>query len=44
MSPLVEDATKNDLTYRIIGAAKAVHNAIGSGYKEEIYERALESE
>lgn len=44
MSPLVLDATKNDLTYRIIGAAMAVHNAIGSGYKEEVYERALEVE
>ena len=44
MSKLVVDATKNDLTYRIIGAAMAVHNAIGPGYKEEIYERALEVE
>jgi GxxExxY protein len=44
MSPLVEDGAKNDLTYRIIGAAMAVHNAIGSGYKEEVYERALEVE
>lgn len=35
------DATGNDLTYRIIGAAMAVHNQIGPGYKEEIYENAL---
>ena len=41
MSPLVQDATNNDLTYRIIGAAMAVHNAIGPGFKEEVYERAL---
>ena len=41
MSKLVQDATGNDLTYRIIGAAMAVHNEIGSGYKEEVYERAL---
>ena len=44
MSPLVTDATNNDLTYRIIGAAMAVHNTIGPGYKEEVYERALEVE
>lgn len=40
--PLVTDATGNDLTYRIIGAAMAVHNEIGYGFKEEVYERALE--
>ncbi len=41
MPELVVDATDNDLTYRIIGAAMAVHNFLGPGYKEEIYERAL---
>lgn len=41
MSPLIEDATGNDLTYRIIGAAMTVHNELGLGYKEEVYERAL---
>jgi GxxExxY protein len=41
---LVQDSTGNDLTYRIIGAAMAVHNALGSGYKEEVYERALNAE
>lgn len=41
---LVVDATDNDLTYRVIGAAMAVHNALGPGYKEEVYERALETE
>ena len=35
------DATGNDLTYRIIGAAMAVHNRLGPGYKEEVYEKAL---
>jgi GxxExxY protein len=40
--PLVIDATGNDLTYRIIGAAMAVHNEIGPGFKEEVYEKALE--
>ena len=41
MNRLVQDATKNQLTYQIIGAAMDVHNALGSGYKEEVYERAL---
>jgi GxxExxY protein len=44
MSKLVVDVTGNDLTYRIIGAAMQVHNDLGSGYKEEIYERALAKE
>ena len=44
MSPLVVDATENDLTYRVIGAAMAVHNQIGAGFKEEVYEKALEVE
>ena len=42
--PLVEDITGNDLTYRIIGAAMAVQNALGPGYKEEVYEGALLAE
>ena len=41
MSKLVVDSTGNDLTFRIIGAAMTVHNKLGPGYKEEIYERAL---
>lgn len=40
--PLVVDATGNDLTYRIIGLAMEVHNEIGYGFKEEVYEKALE--
>ena len=44
MKSLVVDDTGNDLTYRIIGAAMQVHNNLGMGYKEEIYEAALESE
>ena len=44
MPGLATDATSNDLTYRIIGAAMAVHNALGPGYKEEVYERALAAE
>ena len=41
MSSLVVDSTGNDLTYQIIGAAMTVHNHLGPGYKEEVYERAL---
>ena len=44
MKSLVVDATGNKLTYRIIGAAMAVHNRIGPGFKEEVYEKALEVE
>lgn len=33
-----------DLIYRIIGAAMAVHRRIGPGEKEAIYQRALEEE
>jgi GxxExxY protein len=33
-----------DLTYRIIGAAMAVHRRIGPGQREAIYQRALEAE
>ncbi len=44
MAELVTDATGNDLTYRIIGAAMAVHNTLGPGYKEEVYEAALAAE
>ena len=40
--PLVVDATGNDLTYRIIGAAMEIHNEIGYGFKEEVYEKAME--
>ena len=39
---LATDTTGNDLTYRIIGAAMAVHNEIGYGFKEEVYEKALQ--
>ena len=34
-------APHEDLTYRIIGAAMAVHRRIGPGQKEVIYQRAL---
>jgi GxxExxY protein len=40
MSELVVDQTGNQLTFQIIGAAMAVHNKIGPGFKEEVYEKA----
>jgi GxxExxY protein len=41
--PLVVDATGNELTYKIIGLAMEVHNELGYGFKEEVYEKALEA-
>lgn len=40
--PLVVDSTGNDLTYKLIGLAMEVHNELGYGFKEEVYEKALE--
>ena len=37
-------APYEDITYRITGAAMAVHRRIGPGQKEVIYQRALEAE
>ena len=34
----------DDLTYRINGAAMAVHRALGPGHKEAVYQRAMEAE
>ena len=38
---LVKNAPHQDITFRIIGAAMAVHNDIGPGHREEAYQRAL---
>jgi GxxExxY protein len=34
----------NDLTYKIIGVAMGVHNYLGPGHNEEVYQKALEYE
>lgn len=34
----------NDLTHKIIGCAMQVHNTLGNGFQEVIYQRALEIE
>ena len=35
------DAPHADVTCRIIGAAMAVHNELGPGHREEVYQRAM---
>ena len=34
----------SDLTSKIIGASRRVHSALGNGFQEKIYQRALEIE
>ena len=43
MSKLVK-APHEDITFRVIGAAMAVHRRIGPGQKEAVHQRALEAE
>ena len=35
------ESPQDDLTFKIIGVAIAVHNELGPGFSEEIYQRAM---
>jgi GxxExxY protein len=37
----MDDITKDELTYEIIGCAMKVHSALGNGFQEVIYQRCL---
>ena len=40
--PLAKGAPNSALTYRIIGVAIGVHNKLGPGHPEEVYQKALQ--
>ena len=42
--PLNFQSDVNGLTHKIIGCAMKVHNTLGNGFLENIYQRALEIE
>ncbi len=41
MSKLIPNAPHAAITYRIIGAAMAIHNEHGPGHREEFYHQAM---
>jgi len=42
--PLAKGAPYGDLTYKVIGAAMAIHSRIGPGHKEQVYQAMLTDE
>jgi GxxExxY protein len=41
MTKVVANAPHADITYRILGAAMQVHNELGPGHREVVYQRGL---
>src|SRR3990172_2945025 len=39
---LAKDPPHEDITYKVIGVAIGIHNELGPGHPEEVYQRALE--